>query len=146
MKTDVLDSPVEVCQMCEKVHIRFVHIMSHPEAPEAPPLRCGCVCAGHMEEDLLGARNRERALKKAAKNRASWVKRWLKRPWHPTATGAEYIRIEGYHVSVWPRADGTYNAKVEDKKSGVTIYAPLTRKSMDLTKVDMLEILQRMKS
>ena len=54
--------------MCEKQAIRFVHVMTHPDYPEA--LNCGCVCSGHMEEDLVGARKRESDFKASRGRRA----------------------------------------------------------------------------
>jgi hypothetical protein len=40
--------------MCESQAVRFVHYMEHDDYPEV--LEVGCVCAGHMEQDLEGAR------------------------------------------------------------------------------------------
>ena len=60
----------ETCQFCEKAQIRYVHLMRHEEWPEE--LRCGCICAGHMEEDLIGAKQRERDLiNKIAREKAA---------------------------------------------------------------------------
>src|SRR5262249_44444099 len=50
------------CEMCEVQLIRYVHEMRHPDYPDA--LNVGCICAGHMEEDLVGAREREEDFKK----------------------------------------------------------------------------------
>jgi hypothetical protein len=57
----------EICEMYEAREIRFVHIMKHPRYPGA--LRCGCVCAGHLEANYKAARDRERGLKQAAGKR-----------------------------------------------------------------------------
>src|SRR4051794_39614902 len=51
-----LGAPDLVCEMCERQEIRSVHHMEHPDYPGS--LRCGCICAGHMEEDLTGAQRR----------------------------------------------------------------------------------------
>lgn len=56
-----LEEQDHLCEMCEARLVRFVHVMEHRGYDEV--LRVGCVCAGHMEEDLAGARNREAAYK-----------------------------------------------------------------------------------
>lgn len=53
-----LGEPAAICEMCEHQYIRYVHVLRHPEWPDQ--LRCGCVCSGNMEQDLVGARERER--------------------------------------------------------------------------------------
>lgn len=57
---DVEDSgaPNHLCEMCEAVWIRYIHSMKHLEYPQV--LRVGCICAGHMEEDYEGAKQREK--------------------------------------------------------------------------------------
>jgi len=66
-----LGAPAHVCEMCEVILVRHVHEMEHPDYPET--LRVGCVCAGHMEEDLVGARRREAAFKNGRQRRARWT-------------------------------------------------------------------------
>jgi hypothetical protein len=58
---DLMEGHSETCEMCEVQEIRFVHIMEHPGYPGS--LRCGCVCAGHLEANYKAARDRERGLK-----------------------------------------------------------------------------------
>lgn len=53
----------KICEMCEAIHIRFVHGMRHPTGLE---LEAGCVCAGHMEGDVAAARARDDDRKRAA--------------------------------------------------------------------------------
>jgi hypothetical protein len=45
-----------VCEMCEVRHTRFVHTMEHADYPFAG-LRCGCICAGRMEQNAPAASN-----------------------------------------------------------------------------------------
>jgi hypothetical protein len=52
-----LGEPDEVCGMCLTQEIRYVHTMHHPKFGEE--LRVGVVCAGNMEQDLVGAKTRE---------------------------------------------------------------------------------------
>jgi hypothetical protein len=76
-----------VCEMCEVVEIRYVHHMEHKDYPEV--LGCGCICAGHMEDDLIGARTRENNFK----NNKARRQRWLSRRWY---RNYEYISISEY--------------------------------------------------
>jgi hypothetical protein len=94
-----------VCEMCEMVHIRFVHIMEHPDH-EA--LRVGCVCAGNMEQDLVGARRRESEFKKRQSRRSSW----LTRPWRTSRAGNDYLNTDGLNVVVYPQGRG-WGARVK---------------------------------
>ncbi|MBX3505431.1 MAG: hypothetical protein KF895_08125 [Parvibaculum sp.] len=55
------------CEMCETVQIRFVHVMVHKIGLR---LEAGCICAGHMAEDIVGARARDDGIQRAA-NRVS---------------------------------------------------------------------------
>ena len=67
--TDVedMEEPSEICEMCETQEIRYVHVMTHPKYPGE--LRCGVICAGQMERDLVGAYRREAELKKRTRRR-----------------------------------------------------------------------------
>src|SRR5262245_16213890 len=60
-----------VCQMCETVVVRYVHTMRHADYPGI--LECGCVCAGHMQEDVEGARRRESDFQNKQKRRQTWL-------------------------------------------------------------------------
>ena len=68
-----LGSPDHICEMCEIQDVRYVHVMEH--ANYAETLRVGCICAGHMEENLVGARLREDA----------WPDQWRARGPKPPA-------------------------------------------------------------
>lgn len=57
---------LETCEMCEWAEVRYVHVMTHPEWEGE--LRVGCICAGHMQEDMAGAQRREAELKRRARN------------------------------------------------------------------------------
>ena len=37
------------CEMCGQERVRYIHVMEHEDHPEQ--LRCGCDCAGRMEDD-----------------------------------------------------------------------------------------------
>jgi hypothetical protein len=96
-----LDEPSQVCDMCEAMTIRYVHVMTHPDHPD--PLECGCICAGHMEGDLTAARGRERLMK----NNAARRKRWPDRTgWKLSRNGNPTIRADGNLVTVYRKGQG----------------------------------------
>src|SRR5262245_50790777 len=68
-----LGEPSHTCEMCETMVVRYAHAMTHPDYPEE--LRVGCICAGHMEEDLIGAQRREATFKARQARRAKWLTR-----------------------------------------------------------------------
>ncbi len=82
-----------VCEMCETQEIRYVHSMSHPDYAEE--LQVGCVCAGRMENDYIGPRSREKALRSAAGRK----KRWLGRKWKISARGNPYLNTRWFQYS-----------------------------------------------
>jgi len=65
----------KICEMCEAIHIRFVHVMRHPIGLE---LEAGCICAGHMENNLAAARARDDDRKRAAERVARREKALVK--------------------------------------------------------------------
>src|SRR5262245_58588209 len=70
-----LDEPSFICEMCEVQIIRYVHHMWHDDYGG---LKVGCICAGHMEQDIVGARRREASFKLTLARR----RRWLSRRWY----------------------------------------------------------------
>jgi hypothetical protein len=82
---DVYDvgEPSHLCEMCEEQLVRYVHVMEHPDHSEA--LDVGCVCAGNMEQDPVGARKRETRLKSRQRQRGQW----LDKPWRVSEKGNE---------------------------------------------------------
>lgn len=65
-----LGEPLETCGMCETMTIRYVHLMVHDDYPEE--LACGCICSGHMEQDIEAAKVRETTMKNRARRREAW--------------------------------------------------------------------------
>lgn len=88
----------EVCEMCECTEIRFVHEMAHDNFPEV--LRVGCICAGHMESDLVSAERRDSDMR----SRAAKRRRWLTRKWKRRGR-TQSISADGYTVTVYPFDD-----------------------------------------
>jgi hypothetical protein len=96
-----LGAPEECCAMCERTQIRYVHVMEHDEYPDA--LRCGCVCAGHMEGDYEKARARE----EESRGRSARKSRWLSLAWRTSREGNPYLKHRGgSFVVVYPKRGG----------------------------------------
>lgn len=92
-----LGSPDLTCEMCESREIRYVHHMQHDSYADV--IKAGCVCAGHMEGDLLASREREAGMK----SRSARRKRWTTRQWKISRNGNPNIVADGYRVTVYPR-------------------------------------------
>jgi hypothetical protein len=108
-----LGEPAHLCEMCEAMVVRYVHSMEHDDWPDV--LDVGCVCAGNMESDPIGARRRETALKGRHKRRLRWLsdKRWC-----ISAAGNDFINTaDGFNVVVYARGV-IWGARVEHRPSG----------------------------
>ena len=73
--------------MCGYQIIRYAHHMEHPRYRS---LIAGCVCAGKMEGDIAGARQREAEFKNRQVRRANF----LKKEWKQSKKGNEYLKID----------------------------------------------------
>ena len=107
-----LGAPDAICEMCERQDIRYVHAMQHPDYPGI--LHCGCICAGHMEEDVVRARRREASMKNAARRRAAWPDR---KAWRRSRQGDMVIRDRGFHVTIFER-DGGWHGLIQRPATG----------------------------
>lgn len=102
---DVIDTETaeSTCEMCGKEHIRYVHVMSHPDY--AAHLNVGCICAEKMSNDYVNPKRRERKLRAAAakrvrdKKRAEEMKE-VRRDvtnsavWRESKKGNPYLRVQ----------------------------------------------------
>lgn len=95
-----LGEPSQLCEMCESQNIRYVHHMEHPDYPDT--LGVGCVCSGHMEGDLVAAKQRDSQMHSRAHKR----KRWLSRAWKISLKGNDYIKSDGYIITVYRKKSG----------------------------------------
>lgn len=111
-----LGTPSATCEMCETVEIRFVHYMVHEDYPEV--LACGCVCAGHMEEDAAAAQQREKNMKGRARRRTAWPDR---AGWRLSKAGNWTIKKDGFQMTVFERG-GQYRVSVSTPLAGKTIF------------------------
>ncbi|MDW1679932.1 hypothetical protein [Vibrio sp. Vb5029] len=103
-----LESTDQTCEMCESQEIRYVHHMQHDNYPLI--LKVGCICSGHMENDISAAKLRERTVK----NWSSRRKRWLTRSWKLSQRGNPRLNIEGFWVTVYQKS-GKWGATVNSK-------------------------------
>ena len=91
-----LGEPAQICEMCETQEIRYIHYMEHEQFPNI--LKVGCVCAGHLEENLSEAKKRDDFMK----SRSGKRKRWLSRNWKISKKGNEYVKADGYIITIFP--------------------------------------------
>lgn len=100
---EIGEDEFQTCGMCESAQVRFVHIMRNERYKEQ--LLCGCICAGHMGQDLAAAEVRDQAMRAIAGRRDHFPKR---KRWKTSAKGNPFIKVGGYHVMVYRRKDGSY--------------------------------------
>lgn len=110
----------EVCQMCGKEGIRYVHIMRHPDYPVL--LRVGYRCAECMEADYINPKSRENILR----NKHLRRKNFLKKEWRRKPNGNFVLKYKGHIVTIMPSnfANGGYGVyfhnsctwRIHDKK------------------------------
>ena len=141
-----LEDGRETCEMCETREIRFVHTMAHPDYPDE--LRCGCICAGYMEQDLVGARKREKSARLRGARRSHWLgRRWLYEYGFSAASQARYVNTsDGFHAVVWLQRDGTWMGMVEHRESGYE--RPLRRSypTLDETRLATFDLMIGLKA
>jgi hypothetical protein len=133
-----LGEPSAICEMCETQAIRYVHHMQHPSYPDA--LGCGCVCAGHMEENYEGARQRERALRNASARR----RRRLTRDWRISRNRNPFLNADGYNVVVYPAGRG-WSFRVSNRLTEKILASRRVLVSMDAAKLRAFDAMILMK-
>jgi hypothetical protein len=131
-----LEEPSLTCEMCESQTIRYVHYMSHPDYRDE--LKVGCVCAGHMEEDLLTAKKRDDFLK----SRSSKRKRWLYRNWKISLKGNEYLKVDGYIVTVFNKND-KWVGYIKEIDGGYEIFSRNKYNSLEEIKLACFDMLTK---
>jgi len=91
------------------MHIRYVHRMSHGSYPDE--LGCGCICAGHMEENRANAQARERFMTNVGGRRNNW----LTRAWRTSRKGNSFLNTDGCNIVVFESGSGWgYNIEHEE--------------------------------
>jgi hypothetical protein len=128
ISTEDLGEPDLTCEMCESSAVRYAHSMEHDEYPHV--LRVGVVCAGHMEQDRAGAERREQAVRSRAGKRS----RWLSRRWRVSARGNEWLRADGYRVTV-RQTDRGWSATVAAEDSDFVRHSKRSYSTSDQAKL-----------
>lgn len=134
-----LGEPSETCQMCETLDIRYVHIMQHPDYLGGV-LRCGCICAGHMAEDLKGARDREAGMKSRANRRMRFP---VLKSWNRTAKGNERLDYRGRRIVIFRRG-ASYKVMIV-RPDGTTNVWDAAFKTAAEAKLDVFDVAERTK-
>jgi hypothetical protein len=122
------------CEMCESQKIRYIHSMEHRDV--AGILACGCVCAGNMEGDLAAARERDALMI----SRAAKRKRWLDRKWKESKKGNDYIKADGYIVTVFYR-DGHWNGCVSAEVGDFQKFSRRSYQTSDKAKLAAFDLI-----
>jgi hypothetical protein len=125
----------EICQMCLAMRIRFVHTMTHPDYRRE--LRCGCICAGHMEGDIEGANRREQAVKNVAARRS----KWLSRAWRTSRNGNGFLNVGNHNVVVFG-VQGGWGYRCSERWPGGRSVARYGFPTADAAKLDAFEVHQ----
>lgn len=133
-----LGEPSAICEMCEAHEIRYVHHMQHPAYSDI--LGCGCVCAGHMENDYEGARLREKGLRNASSRR----QRWLTRDWRTSRNGNPFLNSDGYNIVVYPAGRG-WGFRVNNRTTDKSVVSRKLLTSMDAAKLRAFDAMIWMK-
>ena len=99
-----LGAPVGICEMCGYQIIRYAHHMEHPRYRS---LIAGCVCAGKMEGNIAGAKQREAEFKSRKARRINF----LKRKWNQSKKGNEYLKIDDHVIVLYHDTNNINNWK-----------------------------------
>jgi hypothetical protein len=91
--------------------------MQHADYSEI--LEVGCICAGHMEEDISGARRREDAVKSAGSKRKRWPN--LK-GWRTSKNGNPTLSKDGYRVTIFKKGEH-WSGSITDEGTDFKIFA-----------------------
>lgn len=131
-----LEEREQLCEMCERQHVMFVHVMRHENYHD--DLRVGCVCAGHMEEDLVAAHQREVQFRNRCKRRANW----LKRRWRHSiySAGGQLLKTDGLQITVYP-AGNHWAASISHRASGLRRHSKLFYASADEAKLAVFDVM-----
>jgi len=132
---DLGDSSL-TCEMCESQEIRYVHYMQHHDYNGI--LKVGCICAGHMEEDIVNARKREDFMKSRMAKRI----RWLSRNWKYSKKGNEYIKTDGFIVTI-KNNNYYWSALVQSEDKKINQWSKREYKTRDEAKLAAFDFITR---
>tara|TARA_Y100001934_G_C11925219_1_gene573152 strand:- start:25 stop:507 length:483 start_codon:yes stop_codon:yes gene_type:complete len=109
---DDLSSKNRICEMCENRKIRWAHQMEHTNYPDI--LSVGCICAGKMEGDEKGAKQRENQKKNLSNRRRNWIKR----KWSKSKKGNPFLNTDGFNIVCFQTSDGTWCFLLKNRTTG----------------------------
>lgn len=115
---DLGEGESAICEMCEVREIRFVHRMEHSEYPDT--LGCGCICAGHMEEDYTAAHERERQARSWSDRRRRFG---ISQRWRLLGNGGQYRVKDDYVVFVDRVASGGWTFSIKNRERQTSLRA-----------------------
>ncbi|TCB22074.1 hypothetical protein E0J09_25830 [Rhizobium leguminosarum bv. viciae] len=127
-----------LCDVCQGVRIRFAHILSHPDVPQA--LSAGLGCAEKLVDDPFRAEKRERAFRDDLRIRNDWPRR----DWKISRVGNPFINARGYNIAIWNKGGSGFGVtiRLQNKFDGEFVRNdPRLFKTVDDAKVGALEIL-----
>jgi hypothetical protein len=111
--------------------------MQHASYPHI--LKVGCVCAGHMEENLSAARQRESTMK----SRAGKRQRWLTRNWKTSRKGHPTLTADGYRVTAYRRQKG-FGATIVDVTTETVTHSRRFYPTMDSAKLAAFDYISKL--
>jgi hypothetical protein len=94
-----------------------------------------------MEENLQGAKRRDDFMK----SRATKRKRWLNRNWKTSARGNEYIKTDGYVITIFFR-NGSWNALIKSEDGTYRRWSQKTYTTPDQIKIASFDFLTKILS
>lgn len=109
----VEDTDYEICMMCNKEKIRYVHELSHPEVDEI--FKVGCDCAEKMTEDYLNPKKRENEVRNKSNRRSTF----LKKDWGKNSKGNYTLSYKGHRFTIFNDKWSSKYKCVIDKQIGV---------------------------
>jgi hypothetical protein len=125
--------------MCEVMIVRYVHTMEHPNYPER--LDVGCICAGHMEQDVVGARKRETDFKRSLARRSRWVSSGK---WRLSARGNSYINSDGFNIVTF-QSGPRWSARLKHRWDTRMLTQKVVGPTEEAARIAAWEMLQKMK-
>jgi len=127
-----------LCEMCQAVRTRFVHIMTNPDRPDV--LSVGLGCAEKMTDDPYQAEKRERVFRDDLRVRSDWPRR----EWKISRIGNPYINSRGYNIAIWNKGGAGFGVTIQvQNKFGSEFVRNDARlfKTLDEAKAGALEVL-----
>lgn len=95
-----------LCDVCQGVRIRFAHVMTHPDVPQA--LLAGLGCVEKMVDDPFRAEKHERAFRTDLRIRSDWPRR----VWQVSRVGNPYINSRGYNIAIWNKGGAGFGVTI----------------------------------